>query len=252
MKPGPTAALELLPAIDIVDGRAVRLTQGRPGSESYYGDPVEAASSWALAGAKWLHVVDLDAAFGRGTNNAVIREIVHQVSGLKVEVSGGLRDDDSLEGALASGAARVNLGTSAVENPAWTATMIAKFGDAVAVGIDVRAGRVVTRGWTQDGGDLWEVLDRLTGDGCARYVVTDTERDGTMRGPNLELLASVAEHTKRPVIASGGISSLADIAAIRDLVPQGIEGAILGKALYENAFSLEDALRQEVKSRDVV
>lgn len=235
------ARLELLPAVDVADGQAVRLTQGEAGSETSYGDPLAAAIDWVKGGAEWIHLVDLDAAFGRGSNADLLAEVVRAVN-VKVEMSGGIRDDESLERAMATGCARVNLGTAALENPEWTASAIARFGDRVAVGLDVRGTTLAARGWTQDGGDLWEVLARLDAEGCARYVVTDVKKDGMLSGPNLELLAQVCNATKAPVVASGGISSLADIASIRALTPLGVEGAIVGKALYNGNFTLPQAL----------
>ena len=238
-----TPKLVLLPAIDVVDGQAVRLTQGEAGSETSYGDPVDAAGDWTSQGAEWIHLVDLDAAFGRGNNHDVIRSVIKKVGGdALIELSGGIRDDASLEAALDTGAKRINLGTAALENPEWAAQVIAKFGDLIAVGLDVRGTTLAARGWTKDGGDLFEVLDRLEAAGCTRYVVTDVTKDGTLQGPNLELLRSVAARTDRPVVASGGISNLDDIAALRALVPLGIEGAIVGKALYAKAFTLAEAL----------
>lgn len=236
-----TARLELLPAVDVVEGQAVRLVQGEAGSETSYGDPMTAARAWAAAGAEWIHLVDLDAAFGRGSNADLLAQVIRTVD-VAVELSGGIRDDDSLARALATGARRVNLGTAALENPDWTATAIARHGDRVAVGLDVRGTRLAARGWTREGGDLWEVLERLDADGCARYVVTDVTKDGTLRGPNLGLLREVCSRTTAPVVASGGISSLADLAALRELVPVGVEGAIVGKALYAGAFTLPEAL----------
>ena len=237
-----TNYLELLPAVDVADGKAVRLTQGEAGSETDYGDPVEAAMTWINAGAEWIHLVDLDAAFGRGENRAIIREVVNAATAVKIELSGGIRDDASLESALEAGATRVNLGTAALEDPEWTARVIERFGDFVAVGLDVRGTTLAARGWTQEGGDLYEVLARLEDAGCARYVVTDVTKDGTLKGPNLELLKSVMEHTDKPVVASGGISSLQDITDLHSLVGLGLEGAILGKSLYANKFTLEEAL----------
>ena len=234
--------LELLPAVDVADGKAVRLTQGEAGSETDYGDPVEAAMQWINAGAEWIHLVDLDAAFGRGDNRALIREVVSAASSVKIELSGGIRDDASLEAALEAGATRVNLGTAALENPDWTTRVINRFGDQIAVGLDVRGTTLAARGWTQEGGDLFEVLARLEADGCARYVVTDVTKDGTLRGPNLDLLKEVMARTSKPVVASGGISSLQDIRDLRALVPHGLEGAILGKSLYAAKFTLEEAL----------
>ncbi len=237
-----TKKLELLPAVDVADGKAVRLTQGEAGSETDYGSPVEAALTWIAAGAEWIHLVDLDAAFGRGDNRAVIREVVAASKSVKIELSGGIRDDASLEAALEAGATRVNLGTAALEDPAWTEKVIAKYGDAIAVGLDVRGTTLAARGWTREGGDLYEVLARLEAVGCARYVVTDVTKDGTLRGPNIELLRAVLERTEKPVVASGGISSLKDIEDLVALVPFGLEGAILGKSLYAGKFTLEAAL----------
>lgn len=235
--------LILLPAVDVADGQAVRLTQGAAGTETSYGDPLEAAKNFLEQGAEWLHLVDLDAAFGRGENTAVIRRVVDELSGsMNIELSGGIRDDESLDRALVAGGRRVNLGTAALENPEWTAKVIEEHGDRVAVGLDVRGTTLAARGWTEEGGDLFEVLARLDADGCSRYVVTDVTKDGMMKGPNLDLLRDVAERTDRPVIASGGISTLDDIAAIRELVSIGVEGAILGKALYAGAFTLREAL----------
>lgn len=237
-----TPELILLPAVDVADGKAVRLTQGEAGTETNYGDPVDAALEWAKQGAEWIHLVDLDAAFGRGSNTGVIRKVIKQVRGVQVEVSGGIRDDRSLEAALESGASRINLGTAALENPEWAADVIGRYGDLIAVGLDVRGTTLAARGWTQEGGDLWTVLDRLEAAGCSRYVVTDVTKDGTLQGPNIELLRELTARTPKPVIASGGVSSLDDIAALRDLVPLGVEGAIVGKALYAGAFTLAEAL----------
>jgi len=237
-----TPGLILLPAVDVAGGKAVRLTQGEAGTETNYGDPIEAAEQWADQGAEWIHLVDLDAAFGRGNNSGIIRKVLKHVRGVNIELSGGIRDDASLEAALDSGAHRINLGTAALENPEWTASIIGRYGDAIAVGLDVRGTTLAARGWTQEGGDLWEVLDRLEEAGCARYVVTDVTKDGTLRGPNLQLLSDVASRTDKPVIASGGVSSLDDLIALRQLVPEGVEGAIIGKALYTGAFTLAEAL----------
>ncbi|MEP6482505.1 MAG: bifunctional 1-(5-phosphoribosyl)-5-((5-phosphoribosylamino)methylideneamino)imidazole-4-carboxamide isomerase/phosphoribosylanthranilate isomerase PriA, partial [Rhodoglobus sp.] len=236
--------LILLPAVDVADGKAVRLTQGEAGSETSYGSPIDAAQEWIDQGAEWIHLVDLDAAFGRGNNHDVIREVIANTpSTVNVELSGGIRDDASLDAALSTGVRRINLGTAALENPDWAADVIAKHGDAIAVGLDVRGTTLAARGWTREGGDLWEVLDRLEAAGCARYVVTDVTKDGTLKGPNLELLSQVAARTDKPVVASGGIATLDDITALRALVPTGVEGAIVGKALYAKAFTLVEALR---------
>ena len=233
--------LQLLPAVDVAGGVAVRLVQGEAGSETSYGDPLAAALAWQEAGAEWVHLVDLDAAFGRGSNREQLAEVVGRLD-VAVELSGGIRDDASLEAALATGCRRVNLGTAALEDPEWTAGAIARYGDQIAVGLDVRGTTLAARGWTQEGGDLWTTLERLDRDGCARYVVTDVTKDGTLRGPNLELLAEVCSRTTAPVVASGGIASLDDLVALRSLVAQGLEGAIVGKALYAQAFTLPEAL----------
>ncbi|MWB99578.1 bifunctional 1-(5-phosphoribosyl)-5-((5-phosphoribosylamino)methylideneamino)imidazole-4-carboxamide isomerase/phosphoribosylanthranilate isomerase PriA [Agromyces seonyuensis] len=237
-----TPKLVLLPAVDIADGKAVRLTQGEAGTETNYGDPVDAAADWADQGAEWIHLVDLDAAFGRGSNLGILKRVIKSVRNVNVELSGGIRDDESLERALNLGAKRVNLGTAALENPEWAASVIARYGELVAIGLDVRGTTLAARGWTEEGGDLWTVFDRLEQAGAARYVVTDVTKDGTLQGPNIDLLRQIMERTERPVVASGGISSLDDIAALRELVPQGLEGAIVGKALYAGAFTLAEAL----------
>ena len=235
------ARLELLPAVDVADGQAVRLLRGEAGSETSYGDPLQAAMAWQQAGAEWIHLVDLDAAFGRGSNRELLAEVVAKVD-VAVEMSGGIRDDDSLRTALDTGCRRVNLGTAALEDPEWCARAIAEYGDRIAVGLDVRGTTLAARGWTKEGGELFEVLERLDRDGCARYVVTDVTKDGTLRGPNLGLLKRVCAATDKPVVASGGVSSLDDIRALRGLVELGVEGAIVGKALYNGNFTLEGAL----------
>jgi 1-(5-phosphoribosyl)-5-[(5-phosphoribosylamino)methylideneamino] imidazole-4-carboxamide isomerase/N-(5'phosphoribosyl)anthranilate isomerase len=235
--------LELLPAVDVKDGRAVRLVQGELSAETAYGNPLEVALEFQAAGAEWLHLVDLDAAFGRGENSAQLAEVVGRLD-IKVELSGGIRDDESLARALATGCTRVNLGTAALENPEWTARVISEHGDRIAVGLDVRGHVLAARGWTKEGGDLFETIERLERDGCARYVVTDVTKDGTLQGPNIELLKEVCAVTSKPVVASGGISSLADIAALSALNSLGVEGVIVGKALYAGAFTLEQALAQ--------
>jgi phosphoribosylanthranilate isomerase len=231
---------ELLPAVDVAGGQAVRLVQGRAGSETDYGSPLEAALDFQRAGAQWIHLVDLDAAFGRGSNAALLAEVVGALD-VQVEMSGGIRDDASLEAALATGCRRVNIGTAALEDPQWCASVIARYGDRVAIGLDVRGRTLAARGWTKDGGDLFEVLARLDGEGCARYVVTDVTKDGTLQGPNLDLLRSVCAETTAPVVASGGVSSLHDLAELAALAPIGVEGAIVGKALYAGAFTLGEA-----------
>ncbi|MEZ0449727.1 bifunctional 1-(5-phosphoribosyl)-5-((5-phosphoribosylamino)methylideneamino)imidazole-4-carboxamide isomerase/phosphoribosylanthranilate isomerase PriA [Cellulomonas sp. ICMP 17802] len=239
-----TDRLELLPAVDVADGQAVRLTQGAAGTETGYGDPLSAALDWYAGGAEWIHLVDLDAAFGRGSNAALLAEVTAELvaKGVKVELSGGIRDDASVERALGTGATRINLGTAALENPEWTARVIGTYGEQIAVGLDVRGTTLAARGWTQEGGDLWEVLARLEDAGCARYVVTDVNKDGMLNGPNVDLLRQMCARTDAPVIASGGVSSLEDVRVLRTLVPLGVEGSIVGKALYAGAFTLPEAL----------
>ena len=233
--------LVLLPAVDVAEGKAVRLVRGEAGTETSYGDPLDAALAWQDAGADWVHLVDLDAAFGRGSNRELLATVVGRLD-VQVELSGGIRDDESLDAALATGCARVNIGTAALEDPQWCAAAIARHGERIAVGLDVRGTTLAARGWTKEGGQLYDVLARLDRDGCARYVVTDVGRDGTMTGPNLDLLRGVCAATDRPVVASGGVADLDDLRAIATLGPDGVEGAIVGKALYAGAFSLEDAL----------
>jgi 1-(5-phosphoribosyl)-5-[(5-phosphoribosylamino)methylideneamino] imidazole-4-carboxamide isomerase/N-(5'phosphoribosyl)anthranilate isomerase len=232
--------LVLLPAVDVSRGEAVRLVQGEAGSETAYGEPLAAALAWQAGGAEWIHLVDLDAAFGTGGNAELLAEVIEALD-VKVELSGGIRDDASLARALATGCARVNVGTAALENPEWCARIIAEHGEKIAIGLDVRGTTLAARGWTQEGGELFETLARLDRDGCARYVVTDVARDGTLTGPNLELLRAVCDATDAPVIASGGVSSLEDLHAIAALTPLGVEGAIVGKALYAGAFTMEEA-----------
>ncbi|MBX4168324.1 MULTISPECIES: bifunctional 1-(5-phosphoribosyl)-5-((5-phosphoribosylamino)methylideneamino)imidazole-4-carboxamide isomerase/phosphoribosylanthranilate isomerase PriA [Rhodococcus] len=238
-------SLVLLPAVDVVNGEAVRLVQGEAGSETGYGSPRDAALEWQNAGAEWVHMVDLDAAFGRGDNRALLAEVIGELD-VKVELSGGIRDDETLAAALATGCARVNLGTAAIENPEWCSRVIGEFGDRIAVGLDVKLldgqWRLRGRGWVSDGGDLWEVLERLERDGCSRYVVTDVTKDGTLSGPNLDLLREVCAATDSPVVASGGVSTVDDLRAIATLTEEGVEGAIIGKALYAGRFTLTEAL----------
>lgn len=237
----PPEPLVLLPAVDVAGGQAVQLVQGRLGSEKVFGDPRAAAERWQDAGAEWIHLVDLDAAFGRGSNAEIIAEIVTHLR-VDVELSGGIRDDASLERALATGCRRVNIGTAALEQPQWCDEVISTYGDRIAIGLDVRGRRLAARGWTAEGGDLDETLDRLETAGCARYVVTDVASDGMLTGPNLELLGHVCARTDAPVVASGGISTLEDLLALRALVLEGVEGAIVGTALYVGSFTLEEAL----------
>jgi len=236
-------ALTLLPAVDVAAGQAVRLVQGVAGTETSYGDPLDAALAWQQAGADWIHLVDLDAAFGRGSNGPQLAAMIGRLD-VAVELSGGIRDEDSLAVALSTGCARVVIGTAALENPDWVRRAIAKDGDRIAVGLDVRGTRLAARGWTTDGGELDDALARLEADGCQRYVVTDIEKDGMLRGPNLDLLRRVCARTERPVVASGGVSSLDDLHALAALTSIGVEGAIVGKALYAGAFTLSEALAE--------
>jgi phosphoribosylanthranilate isomerase len=231
-----------LPAVDVADGQAVRLVQGELGTETSYGSPLDAALAWQEQGAEWIHLVDLDAAFGKGSNRELLKEVTAKLD-IKVELSGGIRDDESLNNALATGAARINLGTAALEDPEWTAKVIAQHGDKIAIGLDVRGRNLAARGWTKEGGELIETLQRLDKDNAARYVVTDVTKDGTLQGPNTALLREILDYTKKPVIASGGIAQLSDIAELRQLTNIGVEGAIVGKALYAQKFTLKDALR---------
>ncbi len=234
--------LELLPAVDVREGQAVRLVQGELSNQTSYGSPIDAALDFQSAGAEWIHLVDLDAAFGTGSNHELLAEVIGKLD-IKVELSGGIRDEESLARAKATGCARINLGTAALENPEWTASVISRYGDLIAVGLDVRGHTLAARGWTREGGDLFETIARLDNDGCSRYVVTDVNKDGTLKGPNVELLQEVCAATKKPIIASGGVSTLSDLEQLRSLTMIGVEGAIVGKALYARAFTLEDALR---------
>jgi phosphoribosylanthranilate isomerase len=234
-------SLILLPAVDVADGQAVRLVQGEADSATSFGDPLAAALDWQAGGAQWIHLVDLDAAFGRGENRDLLAQVVGKLD-VNVELSGGIRDDESLRAALATGCRRVNLGTAALEDPEWTARVIGEFGDRIAVGLDVRGTVLAARGWTKEGGDIWETLERLEADGCQRYVVTDVTKDGTLRGPNVDLLKQLCQRTEMPVIASGGIATLDDLVELRALTEIGVEGAIVGKALYARAFTLEEAI----------
>jgi phosphoribosyl isomerase A len=235
--------LILLPAVDVREGQAVRLVQGELAQQTNYGSPLDAALDFQNAGAEWIHLVDLDAAFGTGSNHELLAEVIGKLD-IKVELSGGIRDEETLQRALATGCERINLGTAALEDPGWTASVISRFGNQIAVGLDVRGHTLAARGWTRDGGDLFETISRLDRDGCARYVVTDVNKDGTLQGPNLNLLREVCAATNKPIIASGGVSTLDDLRALRVLTELGVEGAIVGKALYAGAFTLEDALQE--------
>lgn len=219
----------------------MQLVQGVAGTEKTFGDPVAAARRWQDEGAEWIHLVDLDAAFGRGDNADTIARVIDTVQ-IDVELSGGIRDDVSLDRALATGCRRVNIGTAALEQPEWCEQVIADHGDQIAIGLDVRGSRLAARGWTSEGGDVYETLERLDRAGCARFVVTDVASDGMLTGPNLELLGAICARTDKKVIASGGISHLRDISQLAGLVPIGVEGAIIGTALYVGKFTLADAL----------
>ncbi|MEY3325875.1 MAG: hypothetical protein RL694_762 [Actinomycetota bacterium] len=242
--------LELLPAVDVREGQAVRLVQGELSAQTNYGAPLEAALDFQKAGAEWIHLVDLDAAFGTGSNHQLLAEVIGKLD-IKVELSGGIRDEESLLRALSTGCARINLGTAAMENPDWTASVIARFGERIAIGLDVRGRTLAARGWTKEGGDLFETLQRLDADGCARYVVTDVNKDGTLQGPNIELLKQVCSATNRPVIASGGVSKLQDLKDLRALTEIGVEGSIVGKALYAGAFTLQEAIEVAYSSSGI-
>ena len=233
--------LQLLPAVDVQGGQAVQLVQGIAGSQKEFGDPLAAALRWQDGGAEWLHLVDLDAAFGRGSNAELLRSIVGRLD-MSVEISGGIRDDASLERALATGARRVNIGTAALENPQWCERIIDEHGDRIAIGLDVRGDNLAARGWTTEGGPWPETLDRLVAAGCERFVVTDVNADGMLTGPNIDLLLAVAERSGRKVIASGGIATLDNLRDLRRLVGKGIEGAIIGTALYLGRFTIQEAL----------
>lgn len=234
----------LLPAVDVVNGQAVRLDKGEAGTEKSYGEPLEAALKWQEQGAEWLHFVDLDAAFNRGSNHELMADITAKLD-IQVELTGGIRDDESLERALGTGARRVNIGTAALENPEWIEKVLESHGDSIAVDLAVRLEdgqwRTKGNGWVSDGGDLWEVLERLDAAGCTRFVVTDVSKDGTLEGPNVELLREVAMATDAKVTASGGISTLDDVRELARYQNQGIDSAIIGKALYEGRFTLEEA-----------
>lgn len=234
-------SLLLLPAVDVSNGQAVRLVQGNANSATEYGDALSVALDWQAAGATWIHLVDLDAAFSRGSNRELINEVIGKLD-VNVQLSGGIRDEDSLQAALQTGATRINIGTAALEDLNWTRKIISEHGDRIAIALDVRGTVLSARGWTRDGGDLWETLDQLETAGCARYIVTDVNKDGTLRGPNIELLKEVCDRTDKPVIASGGVATLSDLVALRELVSQGLEGTIAGKALYAGAFTLEQAI----------
>jgi 1-(5-phosphoribosyl)-5-[(5-phosphoribosylamino)methylideneamino] imidazole-4-carboxamide isomerase/N-(5'phosphoribosyl)anthranilate isomerase len=232
---------ELLPAVDIKQGKAVRLKRGEISDKIIYGTPVECALDFQNSGADWLHLVDLDAAFGVGSNSEIVLEVIDSLN-IKVELSGGIRTDESLAKALDTNCDRVILGTAALEDPSWSSKVIKKYGEKIAVSLDVRGETLAARGWVRDGGNLYEAITRLASDGCAMFIVTDISKDGTMQGPNFELLEKVCKFSDVPVIASGGVSSLTDLKKLISMQDIGIKGAIVGKALYEGAFTVEEAL----------
>ena len=236
--------LQLLPAVDVVNGQSVRLERGQARSARSFGDPRKAVADFVDAGAAWIHLADIDAAFGRGSNAALLAAIVEETreTGVRIEWSGGVRNEESLLVAIGSGAARVNLATSALADLEWAAGAIERFGQRLAVCLDVRGAALSARGASVEIGGLWEILPVLEKAGCRRYVVTDVARDGAMNGPNTKLLREVAHAASAPIIASGGVSSLDDIRGLRELVGEGIDSAIVGKALYEGAFTLRQAI----------
>lgn len=235
------SSFELLPAIDVSNGLSVR--PGDQNSQESFGSPKDIASGWIASGANWIHLVDLDAAYGKGENRKLINEVVALCTGIQVQVSGGIRDQDSLIAALATGATRINLATSALLDMPWVESVISNYSNQISVSLDVSGSRLVARGSGEEVGELEQVLARLEEFGCARYVVTDVTRDGSLSGPNLELLEQVLSQTAKPVVASGGIAELADLQALVALRFKGLAGAILGKALYVGRFSLEQALK---------
>ena len=234
-------ALEILPAIDVKGGVAVRLTKGELDNQSKYGDPLEVAGEFVKSGVKWIHLVDLDAAFGSGNNFKILDSIIKSVD-IKIQLSGGIKDDESLNRALTTNCSRINLGTAALENPEWVESVIKKHGDKIAVALDVDGKVLSPRGGGKNCGDLFQMITRLDKAGCARYVLTDVNRDGTLTGPNLELLKEVTSFTKTPIVASGGVSSLSDVKALMRLTDQGVEAVIIGKGLYTGAFTLPEVL----------
>jgi phosphoribosyl isomerase A len=236
-------SLHLLPAVDLLDGQAARLVQGAMGTETSYGDPIQAAGAFVEQGADWLHVVDLDAAFGRGPRNrGQLARVVEAVAPVRVEASGGVREPADLAALLDLGAARVVIGTAALEGPEWVLDACREHGDAVAVGLDARGRVLQARGWTASGGDLFDTLAKLDAAGCRRFVYTEVARDGMLSGPAIDSLERVLAATERPVIASGGVSSLDDLRALAPLAARGLEGVIVGKALYAGRFTVAEAL----------
>ena len=240
-RPDDRRPIELLPAVDVLGGKVAQLVQGVAGTEKTFGDPVEAALRWQNAGAEWIHLVDIDAAFARGDNRELLAEVVRAVD-IDVELSGGVRDEESLTAALATGCRRAVIGSDALANPDWCRRAIADHGDRVAVALDVRGETLSPRGGYDDVGELFGTLARLDSEGCSRYVVTDVDRDGALHGPNFELLRAVCAATDRPVVASGGVAGLQDVADLQAMRSEGLEGAVVGTALHERRFTLEQAL----------
>jgi phosphoribosylformimino-5-aminoimidazole carboxamide ribotide isomerase/phosphoribosylanthranilate isomerase len=234
-------ALEILPAIDVKDGVAIRLTKGELNNQSKYGDPLEVAGEFVKSGVNWIHLVDLDAAFGLGNNFEILDSIIKSVD-IKIQLSGGIKDDESLNRALTTNCSRINLGTAALDNPEWVESVIKKHGDKIAVALDVDGKVLSPRGGSKSGGDLFQMITRLDKVGCARYVLTDVNRDGALSGPNLELLKEVSSFTKTPIVASGGVSSMSDVKSLMQLTNQGVEAVIIGKGLYTGAFTLAQVL----------
>lgn len=234
--------LTLYPAVDIKDGRAVRLTQGRADQETVYdADPVAAAQRFADAGSEWLHVVDLDAAFtGEPRNRHLIERIV-EATGCRVQASGGVRTLDDVEASLGYGAERVVIGTMALTNPDFVREVLDTVGPRIAVGLDARGSVLQARGWTEEAGDLFDAIEQFSAMGVPRFVYTDVARDGMLQGPNVEMLTKVADATDAHVTASGGVSSLEDLRILAGC-HERVDAAIVGKALYADAFTIDEAL----------
>jgi phosphoribosylanthranilate isomerase len=236
----------VIPAIDLRGGRCVRLTRGDPSQQTEYGaDPVETALRFQEQGAQLIHVVDLDAALGNGSNTDTIAAIAAEVSA-RLQVGGGLRSDDAVVAALQMGAHRAVLGTAAVTDPSFVRRQVDAHGDAIVVALDVRDGRAMVRGWQDEGPALEDILPELDRVGAPRYLVTAIDADGTLTGPNMSLYGQVQALTDRPLLASGGVGTLDHL---RHLAAAGVEGVIVGKALYEGALSLTDALAMTAASR---
>jgi phosphoribosylformimino-5-aminoimidazole carboxamide ribotide isomerase len=237
--------MNIYPAVDILNGKAVRLLQGRKEDVTVYGQPVEMARRWARAGAEWLHVVDLDGAFeGKPRNQKSIAEIVSAVPQLKVQVGGGMRSMAILESVFAAGAQRAVLGTSVVTDPSFASEALKTWGDRIAIGIDARDGMAKVSGWTEDSRiNAVELAKRLEGEGASLVIYTDISRDGVLVGPNLVALLQMLDSTGLQVIASGGVSRMDDVRALMDMKHPRLDGVIIGKALYEGLVSLQDALQ---------